>query len=299
MTPVNPQNISLKNQVAVVTGGGRGIGRAIAQSLSSAGAAVAVLARSKDELAETVRLIEAEGGRARAFVADVTDPAAVQNAMRGARESLGPVDLLVNNAGAVEPLGPFAENRVEDWWRTMEVNLHGPLLCTHAVLPEMIARRGGRIVNIASGGGTVSAPFFSSYVVSKTALIRWTECVALETEKQGISVFAIEPGTVRTAMTEYSLNSEEGKKWLPWFARIFEQKIDVPAERPARLVLELASGRMDALSGKFLSIYEDLDLMLKSLEEIKEKNLHSLKLERLSGPKANLGLNELKKVRNQ
>jgi len=91
------------------------------------------------------------------------------------------------------------------------------------------------------------------------------------------------------------LNSEEGKKWLPWFGRIFEQKIDVPAERSARLVLELASGRMDALSGRFLSIYEDLDLMLKSLDEIKEKNLHSLKLERLSDPKANPGLNELKK----
>src|SRR6267142_4471061 len=292
---MNPQEISLKNQIAVVTGGGRGIGRAIAQSLASAGAAVAVLARSQNELAETVRLIEEAGGRARAFVADVADPAAVRNAMRSVRESLGPVDLLVNNAGAVQPLGPFEENSVEDWWRTMEVNVHGPLLCTHAVLPGMIARQGGRIINIASGAGTVSVPYFSGYVTSKTALIRFTECMAIETRGQGISCFAIEPGTVRTAMAEYSLNSEEGKKWLPWFGRIFEQKIDVPAERSARLVLELASGRMDALSGRFLSIYEDLDLMLKSLDEIKEKNLHSLKLERLSDPRANPGLNELKK----
>jgi len=292
---MNPQEIPLKNQIAVVTGGGRGIGRAIAQSLASAGAAVAVLARSQNELAETVRLIEEAGGRARAFVADVADPAAVRNAMRSVRESLGPVDLLVNNAGAVQPLGPFAENTVEDWWRTMEVNVHGPLLCTHAVLPGMIARHGGRIINIASGAGTVSAPYFSSYITSKTALIRFTECMAIETRGQGISCFAIEPGTVRTAMAEYSLNSEEGMKWLPWFGRIFEQKIDVPAERSARLVLELASGRMDALSGRFLSIYEDLDLMLKSLDEIKEKNLHSLKLERLSDPRANPGLNELKK----
>jgi NAD(P)-dependent dehydrogenase (short-subunit alcohol dehydrogenase family) len=292
---MNSQSISLKNQIALVTGGGRGIGRAIAQSLASAGAAVAVLARTRDELAETVRLIEEAGGRARALVADVTDRQAVEDAMRQAGEALGPVDLLVNNAGAVQPLGPFAENRVDDWWRTMEVNVHGPLLCTHAVLPEMISRRRGRIVNIASGAGTVSAPYFSGYITSKTALIRWTECMALETREQGISFFAIEPGTVRTAMAEYSLNSEEGKKWLPWFGRIFEQNINVPAERAARLVLELASGRMDALSGKFLSIYEDLDLMLKSLDEIKEKSLHSLKLERLSGPKANLGLNELKK----
>jgi len=284
-TQTSAESISLHNQVAVVTGGGRGIGRAIARSLASAGAAVAVLARSQDELAETVRLIEEAEGRARSFAADVTDPAAVRNAIRAVQESLGPVDVLVNNAGAVEPLGPFAENNVEDWWRTMEVNLRGPLLCAHAVLPGMIARHRGRIINVASGAGTVSAPYFSSYITSKTALIRFTEILALETREQGISCFAIEPGTVRTAMAEYSLNSEAGKKWLPWFGRIFEQKTDVPAERPARLVLELASGRMDALSGKFLSIYEDLDLMLKSLDEIKEKNLHSLKLERLSGPK--------------
>jgi NAD(P)-dependent dehydrogenase (short-subunit alcohol dehydrogenase family) len=190
---MNPQEIQLKNQVAVVTGGGRGIGRAIAQSLASAGAAVAVLARSQNELAETVRLIEEAGGRARAFVANVADPAVVRNAMRSVQESLGPVDVLVNNAGAVQPLGPFAENTVEDWWRTMEVNVHGPLLCTHAVLPGMIARHGGRIINIASGAGTVSVPYFSSYVTSKTALIRFTECMAIETRGQGISCFAIEP----------------------------------------------------------------------------------------------------------
>lgn len=295
MTSVNSQDIRLTGQIAVVTGGGRGIGRAISLSLAAAGAAVAVLARSKDELSETIRLIEEAGGRGRALVADVTDSAAVSDAMRSVRELFGPVDVLVNNAGAVQPLGPFTENSVDDWWRTMEVNVRGPVLCTHAVLPEMIARRRGRVINIASGAGTVSAPYFSSYVTSKTALVRWTECMAIETRERGISFFSLEPGTVRTAMTEYSLNSEEGRKWLPWFKKIFEQKIDVPAERPARLVLELASGRMDALSGKFLSIYEDLDLMLKSLDEIEEKNLHSLKLERLSGPKANLGLNELKK----
>jgi NAD(P)-dependent dehydrogenase (short-subunit alcohol dehydrogenase family) len=267
-TNTDTHKISLQKQIAVVTGGGRGIGRAIALKLASAGAVVAVVARSQTELAESVALIENAGGRARAFTADLTSPPAVQTAFQAIEQSLGPVDILVNNAATVEPLGPFWETSIENWWYGMELNVRGPLLCTHLVLPGMIARRRGRIINIASGGGTVSAPYFSSYVTSKTALIRFTECMALETRDHGISCFAIEPGTVRTAMSEYSLNSEAGKKWLPWFGRIFEQKINVPPERPARLVLEIASGRMDALSGRFLSIYEDLDLMLKSVDEI-------------------------------
>lgn len=287
------RNRLLENQTALVTGGGRGIGRAIALSLAAAGARVAVIARSKEQLDEAVRLIEKAGGIAAAFPADVTDAEAVKAAIGSIEPSLGPVDILVNNAAVVQPLGPFWESPVEEWWRGMEVNMLGPVLCSHAVLPGMIARRRGRIINIASGGGTVSAPYFSSYITTKTALIRWTECLAHETREHGIACFSLEPGTVRTAMAEYSLNSPEGRKWLPWFAKIFEQKIDVPPERAAGLVLELASGRIDALSGRFLSIYEDLDVLLQCAEEIRERNLHSLKLERLSGPGSNRGLNQL------
>jgi NAD(P)-dependent dehydrogenase (short-subunit alcohol dehydrogenase family) len=273
--------VSLSNQVAVVTGGGRGIGRAVAISLATAGASVAVLARSVDELDETVRLIGQAGGRARSFPTDVTVTGAVGDAIVAIEQELGPVDLLVNNAGAVQPFGPVWETSAEEWWRSMEVNMLGPLLCSHAVLPGMVIRRRGRIVNIASGAGTVSTPFYTSYVTSKTALIRFTECLALEVKPHGIAVFAIEPGTVRTAMTEYSLNSPEGQKWLPWFKQIFEQNIDVPAERPAQLVLALASGRADALSGRFMSIREDLDAMLKDASTIEQQNLYSLKMDRL------------------
>ncbi|MBZ5524176.1 MAG: SDR family oxidoreductase [Acidobacteriia bacterium] len=290
------KNTSLQNKIAVVTGGGRGIGRAIALELASAGAAVAVIARSQPELAEAVALIEKAGGRASAFFADVANPQAVQTTFQEIEQSLGPVDILVNNAATVQPLGPFWETSVENWWYGMELNIHGPLMCTHAVLPGMIARRCGHIINIASGAGTVSTTFFSSYVTSKTALIRWTECLALETREHGIACFSLEPGTVRTSMAEYALNSPEGRKWLPWFPRIFDQKIDVPPERAARLVLELASGRIDALSGRFLTIYEDLDALLQRSEEIKERNLYSLKLERLT--ESNAGLNTLKKAAN-
>lgn len=274
----------------MVTGGGRGIGRAIAQSLAEAGIAVGVLARTTSEIDETVRIIECCGGRSFAATADITDGAAVQNAVMAMEESLGPIDALVNNAGTVKPFGPLWENDADEWWRSVEVNLRGVAVCSRAVLPGMLRRRRGRIVNVSSGGGTVASPYFSSYVTAKTAVIRLTECLALETRPYGIAVFAISPGTVRTAMAEYSLNSPEGQKWLPWFRRIFDENIDVTAERPAKLVLELISGGFDALSGRMLSVFDDLEVLRAQSEEIEEHNLYSLKLEKLKGAAANPAL---------
>lgn len=280
--PASKESADLKNQVALVTGGGRGIGRAIAQALAAAGATVAVLSRSKEELAETVRLIEQDRGRAAAFAADVTDAQAIQNAVRSIEQSLGSIDILVNNAGTPKPLAPFAESDITEWWRGMEVNLLGPALCSRQVLPGMISRRRGRIINISTGGAAMAMTHFSSYICSKTALVRFTECLALENKSHGISVFAVAPGTVRTAMSEYSLNSEEGQKWLPWFKRLFDEGFTVPAERPAALVVELASGRADALTGKFISVYDDLDQLIDHAADVQQRNLHTLKVDRLA-----------------
>jgi len=290
MTSTSDAKEVLQNQVALVTGGGRGIGRAVAQALASAGARVAVLARSEDELNETVRLIATSGGTARAYTADVTRRDQIEAAVRQMEEALGPVDVLVNNAGDVKPFGPLWETDPDEWWRSLEINLRGPLLCTRAVLPGMIARRRGRIINVSSRAGTMAAPYYSSYVSSKTALIRFTECCALEAKPHGVAAFAISPGTVRTAMANYSLESAEGKKWLPWFSQIIEQHIDVPAERPAQLVLALASGKFDALTGRMVSVFDDLDLLLNNAAEIEQRSLYSLKMETLPDAEANPAL---------
>jgi NAD(P)-dependent dehydrogenase (short-subunit alcohol dehydrogenase family) len=268
-------------KVAVVTGGGRGLGRAFAQALAAAGYAVAVLARTEAELAETVVLIERSGGRASAFPTDVVDGTAVDRAFTEVEHTLGPVDLLVNNAGVVGPLGPFAECDVGAWWRTLEVNLQGQMLCAHRVLPGMIARRRGRIVNIASGGGATMLPYFSAYVTSKTALIRFSECLAFEVKDHGIAVFAMGPGTVRTALSEYSLNSPEGRTWLPWFRDIFEEGRDLPPERPAALLVALASGKADVLSGRYVYPPDDLDRLIAEAREIEARKLYSLQVQRL------------------
>jgi NAD(P)-dependent dehydrogenase (short-subunit alcohol dehydrogenase family) len=260
-TTMHADRIDLTGQVALVTGGGRGIGRAIASALARAGAAVAVLARSTDQLAEAVGDIERAGGRAVAVPADVTDRAAVEAAIARAEAVLGPLDLLVNNAGVAGPVGPLAESDPDAWWRCVEVNLRGPLVCSRAVLPGMLARRRGRIVNVASGAGTRALPFLSAYVVSKTAVIRLTENLAAEVEGHGVRVFAIQPGTVRTAMAEAVLRSEQARRWVPWFADLFEQGHDVPPERAGELVAFLASGRADGLSGRFLAVEWDVEAL--------------------------------------
>ena len=273
---------ALAGQVAVVTGGGRGLGRAFAEALAAAGCAVAVVARSADELAATVAAIQRAGGRALAFAADVTDAAAIDAAFAAIGQALGPIDLLVNNAGVLGPLGPFMQSGVDDWWRAVEVNLRGQILCAHHVLPGMIARRRGRIVNIASGGGATMLPYFSAYVTSKSALIRFAECLAAEVSQHGIAVFAMGPGTVRTAMSEYSLNSPEGRIWLPWFRDIFDSGRDLPPERPAALLLALASGRADGLSGCFVTPGDDLDRAIEAAAEVRREKLYTMQVARLS-----------------
>lgn len=153
--------------------------------------------------------------------AEVSDPEAVMRMVRESEQALGPIELLVNNAGVPGPIGPIAETDPGDWWRCQEVNLRGPMLCSSAVLPGMISRRRGRIVNIASGAGTTAIPYLSAYVVSKTALIRLTEILAADVAEFGVRAFAIEPGTVRTDMAEFALeSSEEGRRWMPWFRDI-------------------------------------------------------------------------------
>ncbi|MGA2476111.1 MAG: SDR family oxidoreductase [Terriglobia bacterium] len=272
----------LRGQVAIVTGAGRGLGRATALALARARARVGVAARSEEQLAETVRGVTEAGGDALAVVVDVCDAAAVERMAREVERTLGPVDLLVNNAGTMGPLGPIWEADPGDWWHSMEVNLRGPYLCSHALLPGMIERRHGRIINVSTSAATVAVAHMGAYVIAKTALIRFTENLAAELLNSGVSVFAISPGTVRTAMAEHVLESEAGKKWLPWFRKLFDRGRDVPAEKAAQLVVQLASGRADALSGRFIDVSDDLAKLLERLDDVKRDNLYTLRVRKLN-----------------
>jgi NAD(P)-dependent dehydrogenase (short-subunit alcohol dehydrogenase family) len=278
--------MNLHGQVALVTGGGRGLGRAYAIALAHAGAAVAVTARTAPELQTVVQEIEQNGGRALAIPADVTDAKAVAQLVATVEQALGPVDLLVNNAGVLRAIGRIAEVEADDWWREIEINVRGPFLCSQAVLPGMIERKRGRIINLASGAGLEAIDAGSAYCLSKAAIIRLSESLALETKADGIAVFALHPGTVRTPMTKYmhdaALVGQRAPETQQWFQQLFAEGKDTPIERSVDLVLQLASGKADALSGRYLDVDTDLDALISQAETIQRNDLRVLRL-RLEG----------------
>lgn len=189
----------LTGKVAVVTGGGRGIGLAIAEALAGAGAALALLGRSGAALERAALGIERGGGRAVALVCDITDSALVRAAFDQVRGTLGPVDLLVNNAGMTASV-KFAETDDATWEQIMRVNVTAPFYCCRAAVPDMIARGGGRIVNIASVAALHGLPYSSAYSASKHALLGLTRSLALELHRHNITANALCPGWVETDM---------------------------------------------------------------------------------------------------
>ena len=190
--------------------------------------------------------------------------------------ALGPVDLLVNNAGQFGPIGPIAATDPDEWWQALEVNLRGPLCCARAVLPGMLTRQRGRIVNVSSGAGFAAIPMLSAYAVSKAALYRLSENLAAETRGHGVMVFAIDPGLVRTAMSESALScGEPGIE--QWFTDAFASQEDVSTEPAATLVVYLASGAADVLSGRYIVATDDVRQMVARADEIHEHDLYLLR----------------------
>lgn len=230
--------------VALVTGGGRGIGEAIARRLAADGMRVAVTGRTAEHVERVAREIDGVG-----LVGDVSSEDDVARWLIGVERDLGPVDLLVCNAG-ISGFGAASawEQAVDDWWRVLQVNLLGPYLCARGVLPGMIERGSGRIVNVSSNAAFLASADFlpptSAYGASKAALNRLTELLAHEVKGTGVTVLAISPGMVATDMTDGVFPHATDDDWTP-------------VERTADLVAFIATGALDGFSGRYVHARAD------------------------------------------
>jgi NAD(P)-dependent dehydrogenase (short-subunit alcohol dehydrogenase family) len=257
----------LAHQVAIVTGGGRGFGRAIAARLAAEGAAVTLTARTRAQLTEAVCDIERAGGRALAVTGDVTDREDVARVVRESSAAFGPVSLFINNAGVPDPFGPLWTIDPERWWDAQAVHLRAPMLFLRELLPAMVEARAGRVIIVSAAGSRVVAPNLSAYCVGKAAQVRLTQLVAAETKEHGVSIFAIDPGFVFTAMADQTMTSPDAQRWLPGMVGRLRARKDAPdgdrdLARCAQRCVDLASGRYDGLSGHYMELDDDLEAWL-------------------------------------
>jgi NAD(P)-dependent dehydrogenase (short-subunit alcohol dehydrogenase family) len=250
-----------QQRVALVTGGGRGIGRGIALRLAADGHAVAVASRSREQLDQVVRDIRAAGGTALALPCDVTRQEEVTRTVQSVRQQLGEVTVLVNNAGVSGPMGPIGVVDPQAWWAAQAVHVLGSLLFMTEIVPRMAASGGGRIINVCSVAGVIIANNFSSYAVAKSTLIRLSEHVAAERRDQNIKVFPIQPGTILTDMARDTLNLPDAAQWVAPLVGILKQVTPEMSNaamlRMQQFVAALAAGRFDALSGRYLDVDKD------------------------------------------
>ncbi len=249
---------SLSGRHALVTGAARGIGAEIARTLAAEGAVLTLLGRDREALQRVADTLPAAASH-RVVAADVADPAAVQQAFAQARAALGPLAILVNNAGAAES-APFLKTSVELWQRMLSVNLTGSFLCTQAALPDMLEAGWGRIVNIASTAGQKGYAYVAAYTAAKHGVIGLTRSLALEVARKGVTVNAVCPGYTDTDILRNSVANVVGKTGrseadaLAEFSSVNPQRRIVQPSEVADAVRWLCGEGAASVNGQSISV---------------------------------------------
>jgi len=267
----------------VITGGSRGLGKVFARHLLTQQYRVVLTGREPGALdlacSELGSVFGTENVSICAF--DVTDPKAVSEAFK----EIGPVDVLINNAGVLGPVDYFHHIQPDDWLSALDIHVRGAVYCTHAVLPHMLARGEGIVINLASHAGAFRWPYCSSYSVAKAALIKLTENLAQETRKAGVSHFAWHPGLVHNvglaadAQQRNALTDSPAAFVNRWTAEEERQGRTVTAEQSAASLSRLVSGELNTLSGRYLTVYDNFDTLLAGQEHIVQGDALMLRIQ--------------------
>lgn len=267
----------LRGEVAVVTGAGRGLGREISLTLARAGADLILASRTKREIGMTARMIRKVGRDAVPVVTDISKWEDISALRSATIRHYGTVDILINNAGTVDPIGPTRTVSVRSWTRAVMTNLVGTFMCTRAFLPVMVEKKRGKVISVG-GGGEGALPNLGAYAACKSAVVRFTETLAEELRGTGVDVNAVAPSGMLTRMTRRILGAgkDAGPKELPHAEKMLKTG-GVPLSIPARLVLYLASSRSDGLTGKLISAVHDDWQSFEGLEEISSSDLFTMR----------------------
>ena len=274
----------LQGQVAIITGAGRGIGRAIALAYASEGAKVALAARNEADLGESVAAVAEIGGEAIAVRTDVTSQMATQRLARRVVGEFGRIDVLVNNAGTSGPIGPLQDNNIDDWVDTINVNLTGTFLVCRAVIPAMLEQGGGRIINLSGAGVANAWSNMSAYCASKAGVVRMTEVLAQELEGKGIMVNALGPGSVHTSMWEKMTDqaAEAGAEFIHELGQRVLSGGGASIDDCAELAVWLASDESGSLTGRIISAAaDDFRSLSPKIPEIMAGDAYTLRVVKL------------------
>ena len=243
----------LKGKVAIITGAGRGLGKASSLKMAKEGASLVILSRTPAELRETARAIGALGADVISVKADVSNPKDIEKVVDKTIEHFGKIDILMNNAAIIGPVSPLFMIDQKEWDETMNINLRGPYLFSKAVIPYMIKQNRGKIINVTSGLGEIVMPPFTAYSVTKAGLIHLTKIMAEELEYHKIQVNGLDPGVMDTKMQEEIRNLGPeilGDEIHHEFVSLKERAVLRTPEKAARLAVFLASKESESVTGE-------------------------------------------------
>jgi NAD(P)-dependent dehydrogenase (short-subunit alcohol dehydrogenase family) len=271
--------VRLDGEIVLITGAGRGIGEAVAHAFARSGANLVLTARTEREVDQVARETAKLGVKTIALPGDVSKQADIRTIVAAALDRFGRIDVLVNAAGVYGPIGPFVENDLDHWTAAIETNLLGTVFAIHAVLPQMLARRKGVIINFSGGGAVQPFPRFSAYATSKAAIARLTETISEEVKESGIRINAIAPGSVNTRLLDQVLVAGESAG-TAFYAKALEQKATggTPPARAGELSVFLACSTGEGISGRLISaVWDDWKSLPERASDLGRSALFTLR----------------------